>query len=63
MGIGLTLNLTRKHWFQIDAAAVKAHHMSSSLLMTLTLAITWPQEVVNKEENLAAAAQVHGDVR
>jgi hypothetical protein len=31
--------------------------------MTLTLAITWPQEVVNKEENLAAAAQVHGDVR
>jgi hypothetical protein len=29
----------------------------------LTLAITWPQEVLNEEENLAVAAQVHGDVR
>ena len=33
------------------------------LLISLTLAITWPQEVLNEEENLAVAAQVHGDVR
>ena len=35
----------------------------SASLVGPTLAITWPQEVLNEEENLAVAAQVHGDVR
>jgi hypothetical protein len=29
----------------------------------ITLAITWPQGVLSGEDNLTAAAQVHGGVR
>ena len=32
-------------------------------LIRPTLAITWPQGVVEDEDGLSAAAQVHGDVR
>ena len=31
-------------------------------LTSLTLAITWPQNVLGEEDRLAVAAQVHGGV-
>jgi|LakMenE01Jun11ns_1017448.scaffolds.fasta_scaffold9771244_3 hypothetical protein len=34
-----------------------------SVLILRTLAITWPQGVLNEEDSLAVAAQVYGDVR
>jgi hypothetical protein len=32
-------------------------------MVSLTLAITWPQGALSQEEDLTAAAQVHGGVR
>ena len=47
----------------ISISVRQSHSLDSFLLILRTLAITWPQGVLDEEDSLAVAAQVHGDVR
>jgi hypothetical protein len=47
---------------RVEPLGERARNSAVGFDMCLTLAIIWPQVILNERDNLTAAAQVHGSV-